>query len=406
MTTLNPSEATSLALHTLTSQIRNILLMPDGPAKAAIGGFETLLTANLTMISEAANAHIDEFNTLIGELEGRDGELLTQAALVSELRQQVAEAEQQLADAQETAVAKQDAAEAAIYAVTRKADGTQAHLNAANIQIRELDRQLKALRALDPEGLKRKVAEQRKKLDERLTAINAHKNEISGYRRENIRLSRNVTELTAIIDQQQAEQVQRQLVIDDMARFKEVSLLWGKHLRKHYTDEQGIRWNIYLVENGIQSDKPYLLNDLDWKLHAMRSDATGCTVMLSEWLSPVFPGAVAQHIPMEAIHDIHAFMLDALALTHPQLQPRAEWAQTVHISELGLNAKVQGLLTEAGITDLWKLMVNQSDKLLAIKGIGTKLADQIISAGQAAVRQWEKEQAETSQQPEQQKEAA
>ncbi|HHO0882200.1 TPA: hypothetical protein ACRTNA_002239 [Aeromonas hydrophila] len=406
MTTLNPSEATSLALNTLTSQIRNILLMPDGPAKAAIGSFESLRTANLTMISEAANAHIDEFNTLIGELEGRDGELLTQAALVSELRQQVAEAEQQLADAQETAVAKQDAAEAAIYAVTRKADGTQAHLNAANIQIRELDRQLKALRALDPEGLKRKVAEQRKKLDERLTAINAHKNEISGYRRENIRPSRNVTELTAIIDQQQAEQVQRQLVIDDMARFKEVSLLWGKHLRKHYTDEQGIRWNIYLVENGIQSDKPYLLNDLDWKLHAMRSDATGCTVMLSEWLSPVFPGAVAQHIPMEAIHDIHAFMLDALALTHPQLQPRAELAQTVHISELGLNAKVQGLLTEAGITDLWKLMVNQSDKLLAIKGIGTKLAEQIISAGQAAVRQWEKEQAETSQQPEQQKEAA
>ena len=87
MTTLNPSEATSLALNTLTSQIRNILLMPDGPAKAAIGSFETLLTANLTMISEAANAHIDEFNTLIGELEGRDGELLTQAALVSQLRQ-------------------------------------------------------------------------------------------------------------------------------------------------------------------------------------------------------------------------------------------------------------------------------------------------------------------------------
>ncbi len=389
MTTLNPSEATSLALNTLTSQIRNILLMPDGPAKAAIGSFETLLTANLTMISEAANAHIDEFNGLIDQLEARDGELLTQAALVSELRQKINDTEQQLADAREAACAEQEAAEAALYAATRKADGTQAHLNAANIQIRELERQIKALRALDPEGLKRKVAEQRKKLDERLTAINAHKNEISGYRRDTIRLSRNVAELTAIIDQQQAEQALRQQVIDDMARFKEVSLLWGKHLRKHYTDEQGIRWNIYLVENGIQSDKPYLLNDLDWKLHAMRSDATGCTVMLSEWLSPVFPGAVAQHIPMEAIHDIHAFMLDALALTHPQLQPRAEWAQTVHISELGLSSKVQGLLAEAGITDLWKLMVNQSDKLLAIKGIGAKLAEQIISAGQAAVRQWE-----------------
>ena len=191
-----------------------------------------------------------------------------------------------------------------------------------------------------------------------------------------------------------------------MARFNEISLLWGKHLRNHYHDDNGIRWNVYLVEGGIQSDKSYLLNDLSWKLHAMRSDATGCTVMLSEWMSPIFPSVIAKDIPMEAIRDIHAFMLDALAITHPHLQPRAEWAQTVHISEIGLNAKVQGLLEDAGITDLWKLMVNQSDKLLAIKGIGAKLADQIISAGQAAVRQWEKEQTEASQQPEQHKEAA
>lgn len=406
MTTLNPSEATSLALHTLTSQIRNILLMPDGPAKAAIGSFETLLNANLTMISEAANAHIDEFNTLIGELEGRDGELLTQAALVSDLRQQVAEAEMRIAAAQEETTAKLEVAEAAVYAATRKADGAQASLNAANIQIRELERRIKAYKEMDPEGLKRKVTEQRKKLEERLAAITAGKNEISGYRRDNTKLSASVTELTAIISQQQADLDARQQIINDMALFKDVSLLWGKHLRKHYTDEKGVRWNIYVVEGGIQSDKSYLLNDLDWKLHAMRSDATGCTVMLSEWLSPVFPGAVAQDIPMEAIRDIHSFMLDALAITHPHLQPRAEWAQTVHISEIGLNAKVQGLLEGAGITDLWKLMVNQSDKLLAIKGIGIKLADQIISAGQAAVRQWEKDQAETSQQPEQHKEAA
>lgn len=356
--------------------------------------------------SEAANAHIDDFNGLIDQLVARDGELDEQIALVSKLRQQVAEAEQRIADAQEEARAKSEQAENAVYAANRKADGAQADLNAANIQIRELERTIKAYKAMDPEGLKRKVAEQRKKLEERLIAINASKNEISGYRRDNTRLSRSVTELTAIINQQQADLDERQQVINDMARFKEISLLWGKHLRNHYPDDNGIRWNVYLVEGGIQSDKSYLLNDLSWKLHAMRSDATGCTVMLSEWMSPIFPSVIAKDIPMEAIRDIHAFMLDALAITHPHLQPRAEWAQTVHISEIGLNAKVQGLLEDAGITDLWKLMVNQSDKLLAIKGIGAKLADQIISAGQAAVRQWEKEQAEDSQQPEKHKEAA
>lgn len=405
-TKLNPSEATSLALNTLTTQIRAIIQMPDGPAKAAIASFETLLSANLTMISEAANAHIDEFNELIDQLEARDGELDEQIALVSKLRQQVANAEQRIAAAQEEASAKAEQAELAIYAANRKADGARTDLNAANVQIRELARTVKAYKAMDPEGLKRKVTDQRKRLDERLTAINAAKNEISGYRRDNAKLSRSVTELTAIINQQQADLDERQQVINDMAQFREINLLWGKHLRKHYPDSNGVRWNVYLVEGGIQSDKSYLLNDLDWKLHAMRSDATGCTVMLSEWLSPIFPSVTAKDIPMEAIKDIHAFMLDALAITHPHLQPRAEWAQTVHISEIGLTAKVQGLLEDAGITDLWKLMVNQSDKLLAIKGIGAKLADQIISAGQAAVRQWEQEQAETSQEQEQHKEAA
>ncbi|AYO63728.1 hypothetical protein WH06_01895 [Aeromonas salmonicida subsp. salmonicida] len=394
MTTLNPSEATSLALNTITSQIRLLADMPAEHCKQAVAGLEPIVTANLTMISEAANAHIDEFNDLIGELEARDRELEGQTNLVGELRQQVASTEQRIAAAQEDTGAKLEVAEAAVYAATRKADGAQASLNAANIQIRELERRIKAYKEMDPEGLKRKVTEQRKKLEERLAAITAGKNEISGYRRDNTRLSASVTELTAIISQQQADLDARQQIINDMALFKDVSLLWGKHLRKHYTDEKGVRWNIYVVEGGIQSDKSYLLNDLDWKLHAMRSDATGCTVMLSEWLSPVFPGAVAQDIPMEAIRDIHSFMLDALAITHPQLQPRAEWAQTVHISEIGLNAKVQCLLEGAGITDLWKLMVNQSDKLLAIKGIGIKLADQIISAGHAAVRQWEQDRAD------------
>lgn len=405
MTTLNPSEATSLALNTLTSQIRNILLMPDGPAKAAIGSFETLLNANLTMISEAANAHINEFNTLVGELEARDSELLTQAILVSQLRQQVAEAEQQLADAKEAAGAKQDAAEAALYAATRKADGTQAHLNAANIQIRELERQLKALRALDPEGLKRKVAEQRKKLDERLTAINAHKNENSGYRRDNIRLSRNVTELTAIIDQQQAEQAQRQQVIDDMARFKEVSLLWGKHLRKHYTDEQGIRWNVYLVDHGLKSNLPYLINDLNWKLHAMKSDGSGCSVMLSQWMNPIYPTPYGAGAPDDMTRDIFAFMQEALEQSHPHLQPRTEWAKTVSIHECGLPPRTIKPLIDAGIDTLYKVMSHQGNKLDKVKGIGAKLVGQIVYACELKVKMWE-EQFAANQQAEQHKEAA
>ncbi len=63
----NPSEAASRALKTLLSQVQAIAQMPDGPAKIAIGGFEALLTANLTMVLDAANQHIDEFNAVVGD---------------------------------------------------------------------------------------------------------------------------------------------------------------------------------------------------------------------------------------------------------------------------------------------------------------------------------------------------
>ncbi|MDX7829981.1 hypothetical protein [Aeromonas dhakensis] len=55
-TKLNPSEETSLAMNTFSTQLRAILQMPDHPAKVAIASVETLLAANLTMISDAATA--------------------------------------------------------------------------------------------------------------------------------------------------------------------------------------------------------------------------------------------------------------------------------------------------------------------------------------------------------------
>ncbi|MFB2830615.1 hypothetical protein ACE1BS_13550 [Aeromonas jandaei] len=76
-TELNPSEATSLALNTITNQIRLLADMPAEHCKQAVAGLEPIVTANLTMISESANAHIDQFNYAISLLEDRDLALIT-----------------------------------------------------------------------------------------------------------------------------------------------------------------------------------------------------------------------------------------------------------------------------------------------------------------------------------------
>ncbi|MGE6263839.1 hypothetical protein [Aeromonas media] len=405
MTTLNPSEATSLALNTLTSQIRNILLMPDGPAKAAIGSFETLLTANLTMISEAANAHIDEFNTLIGELEARDSELLTQTALVSELRQQVAEAEHRIAAARQEGAAELEAKDAELYKLQRTLNDVQTNYSALQYSARQLERQLADLNAMDPAGMKRRIKEKNELLEEQRTAIAKHKSNEAAYRSEVLKLERRIKELLGAINEQDRELERRHTVIMELESSRAAKLVWHKHLANTYKGEDGTLWNVYLVDHGLKSNLPYLINDLNWKLHAMKSDGSGCSVMLSQWMNPIYPTPYGAGAPDDMTLDIFAFMQEALEQSHPHLQPRAEWAKTVSIHECGLPPRTIKPLEEAGIDTLYKVMSHQGNKLDKVKGIGEKLVGQIVYACELKVKLWE-EQFAASQQSEQHQEAA
>ncbi|MFM4963210.1 hypothetical protein ACEUBT_05565 [Aeromonas bivalvium] len=404
-TELNPSEATSLALNTLTSQISNILLMPDGPAKAAIGSFESLLTANLTMISEAANAHIDEFNTLIGELEGRDGELLSQAALVSELRQQVAEAEQRIVAARQEGATGLEAKAEELYKAQRALNDVQTKYSALQYSARQLERQLADLNAMDPAGMKRRIKEKNELLEEQRTAIAKHKSNEAAYRTEVLKLERRINELLSAINEQDRELERRHTVIMELESARAAKLVWHKHLGNTYKGEDGTLWNVYLVDHGLKSNLPYLINDLNWKLHAMKSDGSGCSVMLSQWMNPIYPTPYGAGAPDDMTQDIFAFMQEALEQSHPHLQPRTEWAKTVSIHECGLPPRTIKPLEEAGIDTLYKVMSHQGNKLDKVKGIGEKLVAQIVYACELKVKLWE-EQFAANQQAEQHKEAA
>lgn len=405
MTTLNPSEATSLALNTLTSQIRNILLMPDGPAKAAIGSFETLLTANLTMISEAANAHINEFNVLVGELEARDSELLTQAILVSQLRQQVAEAEQRIAAARQEGAADLEAKAGELYKAQRALNDVQTKYGALQYATRQLERQLADLNAMDPAGMKRRIKEKNELLEEQRTAIAKHKSNEAAYRAEVLKLERRIKDLLDAINEQDRELESRHGVIMELESCRDAKLVWFKHLAKTYKGEDGTLWNVYLVDHGLQSNLPYLINDLNWKLHAMKSDGSGCSVMLSQWMNPIYPTPYGAGAPDAMTQDIFAFMQEALEQSHPHLQPRTEWAKTVSIHECGLPPRTIKPLEEAGIDTLYKVMSHQGNKLDKVKGIGEKLVGQIVYACELKVKLWE-EQFAAGQHAEQHKEAA
>lgn len=96
-TQLTAGEAANLAHTSLATQIGHILQMPDGPAKVAIGSFESLLTANMTMIIEASNGMIDEQDALIDQLEARDAELAAMEQKVNAIAAERDENQRQLA---------------------------------------------------------------------------------------------------------------------------------------------------------------------------------------------------------------------------------------------------------------------------------------------------------------------
>ncbi|MGY3876305.1 hypothetical protein ACW5WK_02480 [Aeromonas enteropelogenes] len=404
-TELNPSEATSLALNTITNQIRLLADMPAEHCKQAVAGLEPIVTANLTMISESANAHIDDFNGLIDQLVARDGELDEQIALVSQLRQQVAEAEQRIAAARQEGAAELEAKADELYKAQRALNEVETKFSALQYTSRQLERQLADFNAMDPAGMKRRIKEKNELLEVQRTAIAKHKGNEAAYRSEVLKLERRINELLGSINDQDRELERRHTVIMELESARAAKLVWHKHLGNTYKGEDGTLWNVYLVDYGLRSNLPYLINDLNWKLHAMKSDGSGCSVMLSQWMNPIYPIPYGADAPDDMTRDIFAFMQEALEQSHPHLQPRTEWAKTVSIHECGLPPRTIKPLLEAGIDTLYKVMSHQGNKLDKVKGIGEKLVGQIVYACELKVKLWE-EQFAASQQPEQHKEAA
>ena len=265
-TELNPSEATSRALNTITNQIRLLADMPAEHCKQAVAGLEPIVNANLNMISESANAHIDQFNALVSELEARDSELLTQSLLVSELRQQVAEAEQRIAAARQEGSAELEAKEAELYKAQRELNKVETAFSALQFASRQLERQISELKAMDPAGLQRRVKEKNDLLEQQRTAIAKHKSNEAAYRSEILKLEHSKKDLLAALNRKDHDLDRQFEVIKTLEAYRSIKEIWNKHLAKEYTGEDGSIWTLYVLDWGNQSNTPYLINDLGWKL--------------------------------------------------------------------------------------------------------------------------------------------
>lgn len=388
---INPSQAANLALNTITSQIRLLADMPSDTCKMAVAGLEPIVNANFKMVVDACNEQVDEFNALIDELEKRDQELNISGAARASLRDQLADAGR-LADEQQAGIRLQvEELESQLFNAQREANSVGSKLEASKVTVRQLEREIKAYKELDPVGMKNRIKEKDKTLEELRAAIAKHKSNEKSYRDQILGLEHRIKEMIGVANSQDAELSRRAEAIAELEQNRDVKATWYRYFNQTFYGDDGIGWNVYVVDHGLRSTMSYLVNDLNWKIHAMRQDGGGCVVMIGQWLNVVYAKPWGDKAPKEMTETINAFMLEVLEKSHPHLQARAEWAQTVSIHELGLSSRIINLLEGAELDTLYKVMSHQGGKLDNIKGLGEKLVGQVIYACELAVKAWEQE---------------
>lgn len=249
---INPSQAANLALNTITSKIRLLADMPAENCKMAVAGLEPIINANFSMVMDACNEQVDEFNALIDELEKRDSELFISEAARASLRGQLNSAEFS-AEAGKHALRDQiEELETQLFNAQRQANSVGSKLEASMVTVRQLEREIKAYKELDPAGMKNRIKEKDKTLEELRAAIAKHKSNEASYRKQILGLENRIKEMIGVSNMQDAELSRRAEAIAELEQNRDVKATWYRYFNQTFYGDDGIGWNVYVVDHGLR----------------------------------------------------------------------------------------------------------------------------------------------------------
>ena len=375
---LEPGAAATLAHNTLSAQISALINITTGAAQAQANGLQMLLDSNMAMVVEASNEQADAINTMIDELESRDRDLISSGIKLSAAHEEIA------AHAGKIAVAESLRLDAESALATAELKNT-----AARAEVARLERELKALKSLDPEGTRKRIKAKQAELDKAKKQVVTMQSSNIKLKAKSIEDDKKINTLCKTIEKAQAD-------IDALLGDQRIDALWRKHLNfNFYGQDSGEYWYAYTTNHGLSAYAPYILAT-DWTIFIVNQNGCGATVLITEWLEPVVP--LAEHtklIPSPMVKAISAFATEALGAKADHLLERKRHFSSISVRTLpGIQNKYLDALEESGIKTITDVMINRDDRIQTIKGIGTKTANIIYTAAANMVALWEREQEE------------
>ncbi len=359
----NQTQPVDVAVNHLLNMVQNQL-----------GNVLSLVETQAQLVSESLNYETDQYNELIDRIEKAESERDTLELKVIELTKE------------------NEAIELDHLDKLNKLRSEFNLLKARTADLPALREEVKRYREMNPDALKQRLAKSRATADERLNTINRLKKESSDYRKENIRLKKEVTQLS------EAALEATHLCEEYKARLHFID----GDVEKPYVGKDGLELFIYRYGYPL-AFKPLVKNlsvirDLNFHIELRSNWAVCCVVSVSDWLIPLIPTVheFEGRIPTELYTDLQEIYTNAAEVSHQHLIARVE-----HFKEVTLESVYDGAITErelkllndANYFSVYSVM-HPTDEQLAksVKGISEASASKIRAAiDEKLVQPWERE---------------
>ena len=370
------------------AQIELAESIASGSVLAAVSSAHNLLTNLLQAVDEQYNVEMDEQDLLLASVEDmqkRIADLATAGGLLTVARDEalgrIAEAELQRDEAVANSAELKgiiDNLNARINLNAQQSDGVN----------RELAKELKRLKDLEPDKLRSQLAEAKKKLAEKQQDVNAGRTEAVKLRTENASLkSKNAAMVQAVSEMTEHTEYLK----------NKIDRISGTVSPKYYESPNGhdlfyvntFGWGL---DTRAMNPDCTLMRGLDFHMEVRTNSGICMLVSIDEFGAPVFPTVPGfeKAWPAGLTEDIQAKIMEMLQPTHPDVVARYEWATGVDITELPIEAKHQDALVSAGMHNLFDVVHRTPEELEArVSGFGKATAMKVRAKCLGIVKDWE-----------------
>ncbi|MCC8380094.1 hypothetical protein [Xenorhabdus sp. PB30.3] len=352
----------------------------EGIAHTSVNAAITIVDQLEALVIEQYNIEIDEFNELCDALETSQLQLANTEKDLNAFRTNFTELELQ---------AQKSISEA-------EREKAKAKISQANVK--DKMEELKRLQNMKPEDMRQRIADQRKKLDEKQKLLEQQRIAISELKKQVVdaETKKSVMIQTNIQLAEEAKEMRSHLMHQD-----------GDIIKKEFSGtDNNLKCYIHVFEYGLSfrpgSADIKIINDLNWHFEVKSNYGLSLTISVTEWLQPFYPPCdyLADRWPTD-IHDaLHDLIVDRVELTHPHLIERMEWAKENYLEEADLDPKHVEILNNAGFQSLYSVLHVPPHRLLTIikdnnkeaaKSFGEAAVKQLYAKLEKTVKQWQQQ---------------